>query len=240
MKKFALLITALLSSSFLFPGDLTTVQEQSYYKDNILKNSGFENGIANWTRLNSNFSIITAITDPTNIGQGFASGKINPVSYGSVQSIQYTIPNYLKNEQCMVYLKYKGGSGQGTENWNVSGSNMRLAGGMGGSSFFGGNGGSGPYAQSGLNGGANTGGGGGSKSALADYAGSGGGGGGYVEAIIPSPSSTYTYTVGGGGSGGSGGSGAGSGGSASTLYLGSGAGTMLQNSISWNIEYISN
>jgi hypothetical protein len=90
-----------------------------------------------------------------------------------------------------------GTSGQGYFENVISGSTF-MAGGQGGSGFFGG-GGSGQADGAGQNGQTNTGGGGaggGTGSAADALSGAGGGSGGYVEAIISNPASSYSYSLG--------------------------------------------
>lgn len=93
-----------------------------------------------------------------------------------------------------------GGSG-GEANLSV----VNAASGIGGASFFGGNGGWKSNAAAGNAALTNTGSGGGGCGMVGGSTGGGGGGaGGYVDAIIGSPSSTYAYSVGAGGSVGTG------------------------------------
>lgn len=108
-----------------------------------------------------------------------------------------------------VGFAFAGGPGSAGILATVAAGGLKLPGGNGGVTPFGGagfcsanNSGNGDSAV------ANTGSGGAGASASdvinAAYTGGGGGAGGYVEATITSPSSTYAYAVGNGGSGGSG------------------------------------
>lgn len=105
------------------------------------------------------------------------------------------------NSPAIAVVRITGG--QGSDSGSFSGFTTS---GIGGASFFGGQGrsvtptvaGSAAAANSGSGGS-----GGGSNSSLNVASGSGGGAGGFVEAIIHNPSATYSYAVGAGGNGGS-------------------------------------
>lgn len=109
------------------------------------------------------------------------------------------------NAPATTLVNIQGGYGGGDQ-YNPAATNLGLAGGNGGVSFFGGAGG-GRYGGAGsaaiANSGSGGGGGGISSSSASQCAGSGGCAGGYVKALISSPSATYAYTVGAGGTAGS-------------------------------------
>jgi hypothetical protein len=89
--------------------------------------------------------------------------------------------------------------------------NYTVAGGMGGSSYYGGAGPGATYVGGGGAAKGNTGSGGGGggtgNDVTACYSGTGGGAGGFIKVFIASPSATYSYAVGAGGAGGAAGSG---------------------------------
>jgi hypothetical protein len=93
-----------------------------------------------------------------------------------------------------------GGGGGGAQEQVAAANTAFLAGGIGGSSYFGGAGSSGNGVGPGAGGAgaAETGGGGGgagTPNAGAEFSGGGGGSGGYVEFFIAGPAATYQYTV---------------------------------------------
>jgi hypothetical protein len=103
------------------------------------------------------------------------------------------------NSPAVSVLAMSGATGQGSGDFNVSGTDIRMAGGAGASSLFGGAGPAGAGAGNGgsaiARSGSGGGGGGTGTASLSMRAGSGGGSGAYVEAIIGSPSATYPFII---------------------------------------------
>lgn len=97
---------------------LTPVQQQSVPITNLVPNSGFESGVAQWTKTGGNWSVVTS---GANLGSGTTSLCWTPTAAGQkLRSTAVAIPNTLKTEAGTASISLKIPTGNGTYKINVT------------------------------------------------------------------------------------------------------------------------